>query len=121
MEMLRFLVGGGANTAFSLAVYWLLLAPLGYPAAYTIGFVAGIVSGFAINTFFVFRTRWSWRKLFAFPLVHAVNYACGLFVVWVSVQWLGVDARAAPVIAIAVTLPLNFLLSRRLIRGRTAD
>ena len=121
MEMIRFLVGGGANTALSLAIYWMLLGLTGYPVAYTLAFAAGILSGFAINTFFVFRTRWSWRKLFAFPLVHAANYACGLFVVWACVQLAGVDARVAPVIAIAVTLPLNFLLSRRLIRGRPDD
>jgi len=117
IEALRFLVGGGVNTLLSLVYYWALLYLMPYGAAYTVSFALGILSSYAINTLFVFRTHWSWRRLMAFPLVHLVNYGVGLAVVWASVSLLGLDERVAPLVAIAVTLPLNFLLSRWLIRG----
>lgn len=118
VEALRFLIGGGVNTLLSLGCYWALLYVLPYGAAYTLSFALGILSSYAINTLFVFRTPWSWRRLMAFPLVHLINYGAGLAVVWASVSLWGVDERLAPVLAIAATLPLNFLLSRWLIRGR---
>lgn len=117
-EALRFLVGGGVNTLAAYGVYWILLQWLTYPIAYTVSYAAGILTGFAINTWFVFRTPWSWRKLMAFPLVHVVNYTAGMAVVWASIRLLGVPEPWAPVLATIVTLPLNFLLTRLLIRSR---
>lgn len=117
-QTLRFIVGGSANTLFSYALYWVLLAWLPYPLAYTVSFAIAIVSGYAINTRFVFRAPWSWRKLMAYPAVYFVNYCAGLAVVWASVRWFGVDQRIAPIIATVVTLPLVYLLTRALIQGR---
>ncbi|WP_447585107.1 GtrA family protein [Pseudoxanthomonas mexicana] len=117
-EALRFLIGGGTNTLATYGIYWLLLQWLAYPAAYTISYVAGILTGFAINTWFVFRTAWSWKKLMAFPLVHVANYLAGMSVVWASIRLLGVPEPWAPILATLVTLPLNFLLTRLLIRPR---
>ncbi len=120
-EALRFLVGGGTNTLATYGIYWLLLQWLAYPVAYTVSYAAGILTGFAINTWFVFQTPWSWRKLMAFPLVHVANYLAGMAVVWISVSALGVPEPWAPVVATLVTLPLNFLLTRLLIRSRPSS
>ena len=115
-EVVRFLAGGGANTLLTLACYWMLLHLLPYGAAYTLSFALGIMSSYAINTWFVFRQPWSWAKLLAFPLVHLVNYLAGMAVIWLLIERLGVDARIAPVAAIIATLPLNFLMTRRLVK-----
>ena len=112
---LRFAVGGGTNTLLTLLLYWLLLNWLTYSVAFTVSFVVGILSGYAINTLLVFKTAWSWRKLMMFPSVHAVNYCLGLGIVFVSVDVLAVPARWAPLIATACTLPVNFLLTRWLL------
>lgn len=117
VEMLRFLAGGVANTILSLALYWALLPTLDYGAAYAISFTVGIFSGYAINTFFVFRTHWSWRKLIAFPLLHLINLLAGLTVIFISINALSIDARLAPVFGIATTLPINFILTRWLIKS----
>ena len=116
-EILRFLLVGGVNTLWTLCLYWLMLPDLGYVAAYSISFVLGIVSGYTLNAFFVFRTRWSWRRLLAFPLVHAVNYVVGIGVIWIVVGLLGIDARLGPVVVVVATLPINFLLTRKLVAG----
>jgi Predicted membrane protein len=117
-EPVRFLIAGGINTLFTLGLYWLLLNWLSYPMAYTLSFVSGVLSGYALNTYVVFRRRWSWMKLLAFPSVQVVNYLCGLAVIWVAIHWLRVSQMVAPLLATVVVLPINFLLTRRLIRGR---
>lgn len=118
-ELLRFLLAGGANTLFTLGVYWLLLPLMSYPVAYTASYAAGIVSGFALNTYLVFRARWSWIRLLAFPSVHAINYVVGMGVVWVAVALLGFAEWAAPLLAAILLVPLNFTLTRWLIKPGT--
>lgn len=117
-QAFRFLIGGGVNTLLSYVVYWVLLTQLPYAAAYTISYAICLLTGFAINTRFVFRTHWSWRKLLSFPMIQVANYLAGLCVMWISVSVLGVDKRIAPVIATVVVLPLNFALTRMLMHSR---
>ncbi|GAB3307717.1 GtrA family protein [Luteimonas notoginsengisoli] len=116
LELFRFVIAGGINTLLTLALYWLLLAWFEYRVAYTISFVAGIVSGFALNTYAVFRVPWSWMRLLAFPSVHAVNYVVGLAIVWLSVRVFGIDERLAPVVAAVAIIPLNFMMTRLVIK-----
>lgn len=114
-EVIRFVLGGGINTLLSYAIYWLLLRWLSYPVAYTISYSATIVTGFAINTWFVFRAPWSWRKLAGFPLIQGFNYILGIGTVTICVHYAGVDKLIAPVIATLIVLPVNFMLTRMLI------
>ena len=117
-QAIRFIVGGGANTLLSYVIYWLLLLWMSYPIAYTISYAVGILTGFGINTRFVFRVPWSWRKLAAFPLLQFVNYLLGLATVTLCVRYIGIDARLAPIVATVIVLPVNFLLTRALMRHR---
>lgn len=111
----RFLIGGGLNTLLSYAMYWMLLPWVPYIWAYTLSYALAILSGYAINTLFVFRTTWSWRRLAAFPLVHLANYLASLLVVWLAVSLFGVPTPVAPILATVLVLPLNFALTRKLI------
>lgn len=115
---MRFLVCGALNTAASYAIYWMLLPILPYAVAYTVSFFATVISGYTLNTRFVFRAPWSWQRLAAFPLVHLFNYAFGLGVVWLWVTVLVLDARVAPVVATLVGLPLNFMLTRLVVKQK---
>lgn len=116
---LRFLLGGGFNTILSYCIYWLLLQWFAYGMAFTVSYALTMFSGFAINTYFVFGSRWSWHRFAAFPLVHLVNYLAGLAVVTAWVRLMGLSEQLAPVAATVVTLPLNFTLTRLLIRPRS--
>lgn len=116
-EIGRFVLGGLLNTAFSYAIYLVLLQIASPVSAYSSAFLAGIFSGYAINTWFVFRTGWSWRRFAAFPLVHVVNYLCGTVVLWLAVHRLDIDERIAPLISICVTVPLNFVMSRKIVKA----
>jgi putative flippase GtrA len=116
-EVIRFLAGGASTTLVSYAVYLLLLPWLPYLVAYGVSYAVGIVWSYFISVRFVFGGQWSWSGLFKFPIVYLVQLLIGALTVWIAVDKIGLPAAVAPLLAIVVSLPITFLLSRRLIRG----
>jgi len=116
-SFLRFLISGGLNTVSTYAIYLVLLQVMGYRIAYTISYVFGIILAFFINRFFVFKAHRGWRSAVFFPLVYLAQYLVSLAVVWAWVEKLHLGETLAPLVAIAVTIPLTFILSR-LVFGR---
>ncbi len=117
-DFVRFIVAGALNTGATYIIYRLILLAAPYAFAYTIAFVAGIGISFLLNTTYVFRTAPTVRAAAQYPLVYAVQYLAGLLGLYALVQYLGVDARIAPLITLLLTIPLSFVLSRRVIRGK---
>jgi putative flippase GtrA len=116
-SFLRFLISGGVNTAATYAVYLALLHIVRYKAAYTIAYIFGILLSFAINRFFVFQTHRGWRSILLFPFVYLSQYLVSLGVVWTWVEHFHLMKELAPLVAIVITIPLTFVLSR-LVFGR---
>jgi putative flippase GtrA len=114
-EFSRFLISGGTNTVATYILYLWLLLFTGYEIAYTVSFVAGIVLAYALGTYFVFRTQWSWKKFAQFPLVYILQYGAGMSMMWLLVERMGMDDRIAPLIIIVVLIPLTFVLTRKII------
>lgn len=117
----RFLLAGAANTAATYLIYLMLLPVLGYVAAYSTCYVAGILFSYALNTVFVFRTAPTARSVLLFPLVYVVQYLVGLGVLDGSIRYLGVPRPAALAVSIAVTIPLTFILARAVLTNRKDD
>lgn len=111
----RFLLSGGLNTLATYLLYWALLSVLHYQVAYAVSFIAGIALSYALNTKFVFKAKHTAKKAALFPMIYLVTYLIGAATMKVSVSWLHLDPRIAPLVAIAVTLPVTFILSRRLL------
>ncbi len=116
-SLVRFLLSGGINTAFTYAVYLLLLHVLSYRVAYTASYIAGIALAFMLNRSFVFRTHRGWKSVVLFPFVYVAQYLLGLLVAIGWVETLQLPAEGAPLAAIAVTIPATFLLSRAVFGG----
>ncbi len=114
---LRFLLGGALNTGLTLVLYWVLLRFLHYQWAYLASFCAGILLSYLINTRYVFRAKHNWWKFAVFPLIYLVTYALGALALKLSVGHLGVPAAIGPLISIAVTLPVSFILSKLLLQA----
>lgn len=114
-EILRFLAGGASTTAVSYAIYLLLLVWLPYLAAYLIAYVFGIAWSYAINTWFVFRSTPSFRRALAFPLVYLAQYLVGSMLLYVLVDGFRMPAAFGPLVVAVLTLPLTYVLSRRVI------
>jgi len=117
-EVLRFLVAGGANTAVAYAVYLLLLDHMRYELAYAIGYCVGIAVAYVLSAMFVFQRPMGVRSAARFPLVYLAQFLASLLVLRMAVEMLDVPRWLALAVSIAVTLPMTFLLSRRIIRSR---
>lgn len=119
-EALRFLLAGAFNTAATYVIYLAALQLMPYRYAYTGAYAAGIVLGYAVNTYFVFRAPWRWKRLLAYPLVYVLQYCLGLLCLTVLVERHWASKELAPLLVVAITLPLTFVASRYLIKGKTA-
>ena len=113
----RFLVAGVFNTALTYVVYVMLLHVVSYPVAFTLAYVAGILVSYALSARFVFRRQASWRSFLRFPFVYLAQYLAGLLLVSLLVEWLAVPAWIAPIVALLVTIPLTYVLSRAVFAG----
>ncbi len=112
----RFLVAGGTNTVICLVVYWLLLPWLPPQAAYAVCFVVGMGLGYLLHTRYAFRARRGWRSFAAWPLVCLAGWAVGAGVLELAIGTLGLDPRLAPFLSVAASMPVTFLLGRRVLR-----
>lgn len=115
-ESFRYVLAGGLNTFITYVFYLLLLFFASYEIAYSVAFAVGIVTSYTLNTLFVFRQPWTWRKLFQFPIVNLVQYALGLFLLAVFVDVFHIDEKIAPLISVVLLMPLTFLLSKIIVK-----
>ncbi len=115
-EFLKFVLVGLANTGLTYLLYAALAIVLPYTLAYSITYVLGIVFSYLVNSLFVFKERLSFAKAFQFPLVYLVQYLVNVLLLKLLVELLGVHKLIAPVLIIAVTIPITFFLSRKIIK-----
>lgn len=113
----RFLAAGAANTAITYVLYVVLLRVTSYTYAYTTAFFAGVFIAYIFQSKYVFRVILSWRKFSAFPLVYAVQYIVGTLTLRCLVEWQLLPALAAFPITLFITVPLGYVMSRRLLAG----
>lgn len=118
-QFLRFLVAGVLNTAATYLIYLALLTRVEYITAYTVAYVAGIPIAYVLASRFVFRTSLSIHAFIKFPVVYLFQYIAGTVIVWAGVNWFGIRKEYAALIAIAVTVPLTFALTRAILKTRT--
>lgn len=121
VQVLRFLLSGGVNTLLTYALYLLLLTFCSYQLSYTIAFASGILLAYILNRTFVFRSHRGLHSVVWMPLTYLAQYLVGLLATWIWVDAVQLDERLAPLAAIALTLPLNYFLSRFAFTKRPAD
>lgn len=108
----RFILVGLVNTCATYLLYLLFLRWFDYRVGYTISFIVGIVIAYELNRVFVFQAKRAARSIAAVPLVYLLQYVIGLGIVAAAVTLLGIPRPYAPILSIAVTVPLTFLLNR---------
>jgi putative flippase GtrA len=111
-EFVRFLVVNGVNTGLYWALYLVLLLVLPYLAANTISLVVAVLVAYWLNARFAFRVGMNGRALAGFAAGQGVTVLLRTAVVWALVDVLGVDERLAPPAAVAIALPVAFLLTK---------
>lgn len=121
LEITRFLFVGGINTLAGIVLYNVLVFFMPYSAAITIQYPIGVVLSYVLNTRIVFHAELRWRKLFQYPIVYIVQYLASLVIVAVLVELFSINQRVAFLVAIAITVPLTFGLSRFIIKEKPVD
>lgn len=111
-EVLRYGAAGGVNTVATYALYLGLLRLVDYRLAYALAFVAGIGLSFVLLRHLVFARRGKRHSLAWLAASQVLQLGLGLAVVQAWVGWLRWPDTLAPLAAIAVCVPLMFLIQR---------
>jgi putative flippase GtrA len=109
----RFVLVGVANTAFSYLAYLLLLQVIDYRLAYTVAYVLGLVTGYLANARVVFVASPGARSALGYLASYGVTYLVSVAVLWLAVDRAGLSRPLAMLAALAVAVPLSYLLLRR--------
>jgi putative flippase GtrA len=117
-EFIRFLIGGGINTAVTYALFLALSSVTRTTVAYSITYIVGIGLSYAINVSMVFRRRPSLATAVVYPAVYGVQYLYGLLVLSILIDRYGVSKQVAMLVVIVTSIPLTFVLTRLLLRAR---
>ncbi len=114
-EFLRFLLSGGFNFVVTYILYLILIEIIPYKISYSISFIVGVVLAYYLNCKFVFRSKKQLSTFALFPLVYLIQYVLGLVVISLWVQLFGFNKAFAPIAAIIITIPITFILSRKVL------
>ncbi|ARP84092.1 hypothetical protein CAL12_26935 [Bordetella genomosp. 8] len=117
-QFLRFLVGGGINTAVTYVLFLALASFMRTSVAYTITYVFGIALSYAINILLVFRRRPSVATAAMYPAVYGLQYLYGLLMLSFLIDRVGMTKQVAMLVVIVTSIPLTFAATRLLLRKR---
>lgn len=109
---LRFLLGGGINTAFTYGIYFALNLTMNYQLAYLLAYALGVVFAYWFNAVLVFKVPLSWKGFFAYPLVYVLQYGSSALLLGVLVEFANMNEKFAPLLIAVCMLPFTYMLSR---------
>jgi len=115
-EFSRFLLIGTINTGVGYLLYALFLQFFTFSVSYSFSFVFGVLLSYFLSSKFVFRVDMSLKKLFQFPLVYFLQYLLGLILMFFLIKIILIPALLAPLVVVAITTPITFLLSRIILK-----
>ncbi|EJN00862.1 GtrA family protein [Herbaspirillum sp. YR522] len=118
LSFLRFVIAGVINTSLTYLLYLLLIQFIPYIWAYSLTYVSGIALGYLLNAWWVFRSKPDTRSGAAYLLSYLANYLLGVAILWLLVSWLGVPKEVGPLLVVAVSVPVMYVLTRSIFRGR---
>ena len=111
----RFLGIGIINTIFAYIIFIVLLQFLNYNISYTISFIATIVLSYFLNSKYVFKQTLSINKFLKFPLVYIVQYLFGIVVLNILNMYMNTSNYINMFIVTIISVPLTFILSKKII------
>ncbi len=115
-KFLKFLISGGVNTLVTYIIYFLLLDYLSYQISYVISFTLGVLLSYMLSKYFVFKKSGGNLGLLWLTGVYIGQLFLGMVIVEVWVRQVKGPVHLAPLISVALTIPLVFFLSRIIFR-----
>ena len=111
IEFLRFAIVGVVATCIHYGFYYVLQKHINVNIAYTIGYLLSFVCNFYLTSYFTFRVKPSYGKLFGLGGAHTINYLLHMVLLNVFI-YIGVNKEIAPIPVYAIAIPVNFVLVR---------
>jgi putative flippase GtrA len=113
LQLVRFGVVGGVGFIVNLAVYTLCVHPLGidYRIAAVVAWLVAVINNFVLNRHWTFDARGGRASFQAvrFLVVSLVALGFSLLLLSLLVEGAGVPKVPAQALAVAASMPLNFL------------
>jgi Predicted membrane protein len=119
-EYASFLLCGAANTGATYALYALLILLMPYKPAYSIAYVCGIGISYLLNSRFVFQEPVTLAKFLKYPVVYVIQYGLGIVVLYACIDLLHISKWLAPAVVIVISLPVTFVISKLIIKGKVS-
>ena len=114
---LKFVIAGSLNTLFSIVVYQIMLFMMGHVAAYAVAYISSIAVAYYIYARHVFDAPMTPRRFVVFTLFYLLTWFLGTLVNATLIEYLGLHARAAIFVTVAIMLPANYFGSRWCLHG----
>jgi putative flippase GtrA len=114
-QFARFGLVGISNTFIHISVYFLLVFfGVHYLASNTAAFIISVMNAYYWNGKYVFRKQYTAHSIpLAKSLIaYGATYALSQAILYVCVELLRISQWIAPVIALLITIPGNFLLNK---------
>lgn len=115
MQFVKFCLVGISNTLISYGVYciFVVINKDLYIVGNAAGFVVSVLNSYIWNSKFVFKKQDERVKTITKTfLAYGTNLLIGTGLLYVFVDVLGISEFIAPILNLAVTTPLNFLLNK---------
>ena len=120
-QFARFVVVNVLNTVLYWGLYLLFLQAMPYLVANAVALLIAVLVAYVANARYAFRVGTSRWSLVMYLITNGTTVALRMGVVWLLVDVLGLGEALAPPVAVAVTTPVAFVLTKWALRDRPAD
>ena len=117
-QFLKFGLVGVSNAAVGLGIYYVFIwfndSVVMAMAGQAVGWAAGVANSFIWNRMFVFKESeevW-WRAIIKMYLAYGFTLLMSLLLTYVQMEILGNSALIVPLVNVAITMPINFVLMK---------
>lgn len=116
-KFVRFLIAGGINTAFSYAIFIVLIFLLGSKElALTLNLLIAIFFNYNMSARFVFHNRdMNWKQILKFYMVYFLTYPLNLLHLHITVDIWNWNVYFSQFVTLFYMPIINFLLQRKFV------
>lgn len=117
-EYLKFIIVGVVNTGHYYAWYVLCYSLFGwnYLVSHITATVISMIGSYFLNVYFTYREKPHWKSFLLFPLTQLTNIVIQTICMYIFVDWLHLSPYFAPIATVIISVPITFVVTRRIIR-----
>lgn len=117
-EYIKFIIVGVLNTGHYYLWYLLLYTVCEWPYLFShiVATFNSMIGSYFMNVYFTYEEKPSWKSFLLFPLTQVTNIVIQTIGMFVFVEWLFVSPYFAPIATVLISIPITFVVTRRIIR-----